>query len=446
MDGEKPMTIEVITNLFQSIMFTGFLYLFFDKPKGLLIKLLPFLGAMTAQFTNLTCFTFLGLDSIINTLHLDSLLYIAVMEIYALVFLRGKIYLRIIMPLIAFGSNAVVSYTFSYLVSFVTGVPYENSLMVSSTFRYLCLVVVNFTTAVILWLIVRFGSERIRLAGAYEVTAFSLIPVLVTIILYCLFFIYNVTQFNEGILIYLLVISLSVFTIAVLSWIMLLHISRANKARTELLLTTQREKLYEKSILDSNEQIERISGVRHDMLNKMRTVEILIEEDNLEEAKAICRDTLMYLESTHTPVHTANPVLNAIINVEQEKASLHNIDFSVDITDIMSDVSSSAIISLIGNLCDNAIEYLSHKPEELRRMSLSLRSHLNFHIISCRNCISESVLKKKPEFFTTKSDKTQHGKGMRILRRIAKGYNGNVTVEEEDRYIIISVVLCKTEE
>lgn len=439
------MTIEVITNLFQGIMFTGFLYLFFDKPEGLLIKILPFFGVVTALFTNLTIFTFMGLGSKFAFLHLDSLLYIAVMELYALLFLRGKVYLRVIMPLIAFGLNAVVAYTFSYLVSFVTGIPYENSLVVSSTFRYLCLVAVNFTTALLLWLILRFGSERIRLTGAYEMTAFSIIPVLGTIILYCLFFIFNVTGFNEDILVYLLIISLSVVAIAALSWVLILHISRANKAKTDLLLTAQREKLYEKSILDSNEQIERISSIRHDMLNNMRTLELLISEGNTQQAKELCSETLRSLEGTHTPVHTDNPTLNAIINVEMEKAVAYDIEFTLDISDTLAGVSSSAIVSLIGNLCDNSIEYLRNKPTEIRRMTLCLRSHLNFHIISCKNRISESVLSKNPEFFTTKNDKSLHGKGMRILRRIAKEYGGNVRVEEEENYITISVVLGEKE-
>ncbi len=445
MDGEAQMTIEVITNLFQGIMFTGFLYLFFDKPEGFFIRFLPFLGVVTALFTNLTFFTVLGMDSVIYTMHLDSLLYIAVMEIYALLFLRGKVYLRIIMPLIAFCLNAVVSYTFSYLVSFVTGIPYENSLVVSSTFRYFCLVAVNFTTALFLWLILRFGSERIRLTGAYEVTAFSIIPVLGTVILYCLFFIFNVTDFDEDVLVYLLIICLSVVAIAALSWVMLLHISRANKAKTELLLTAQREKLYEKSILDSNEQIERISGIRHDMLNNMRTMEILISEGNIHQAKELCTESLRALEATYTPVHTDNPTLNAIINVELEKASAYDVDFSVDISDTLADVSSSAIVSLIGNICDNAIEYLKGKPQEIRRMSLCLRSHLNFHIISCKNRIAESVLSKNPEFFTTKNDKTQHGKGMKILRRIAKEYGGDVRFEEEGDCITVSIVLGEKE-
>lgn len=443
MDGEKQVTIEVITNLFQSVMFTGFLYLFFDKPKGMLMKVIPFISMVLVMFVNLTYFTYAGENAIGQSFYLDSLIYVALMETYSIVFLRGKLYQRIIMPLIAFALNAVVSYSFSYFVSLITGIPYEESLVVSSTFRYLCIVAVNLTTALLLWLLVRFGSERIRLVGAYEVTSFAIIPVLGTIILYCLFFIFNVTGYNDSVLVYLLIISLCVMVIAALSWIMIIHISRANQAKTELLLTTQREKLYEKSILDSNDQIEKISSTKHEMSNRMRTLEILISEGNYEQAMAICHDTMSHLEATYTPVHTDNPVLNAILNVAQEKAARHKIDFVIEVTDTLADLVSSDTVSLVGNLCDNAIEYLSDKPEEIRRMRLSIRSHLDYCLISCTNCIETSVLGTNPQFLTAKSDKTNHGKGIKILRRIAAEYEGVVKFEEDERNITVTVVLKK---
>lgn len=52
-------------------------------------------------------------------------------------------------------------------------------------------------------------------------------------------------------------------------------------------------------------------------------------------------------------------MLNAVINVEQEKAVALNINFSIQIADEMIEFSeNSDIVSIIGNMCDNAIEYL----------------------------------------------------------------------------------------
>ena len=443
MDGEEQMTIELITNLFQAVMFTGFLYLFFDKPEGLYIRIFPFIGTMLLLFAELTYYTYASENAVGRRIYLESIICVIIMEIYALVFLRGKTYQRVIMPLIAFALNAVVSYSFSYFVSLITGIPYEESLVVSSAFRYLCIVAVNLTTALLLWLIIRFGSERIRLIGAYEATAFAIIPVMGTIILYCLFFIFSITDYNEDVLVYIYIITMSVLIIAALSWIMILHISKANAAKTELLLTTQREKLYEKSILDSNDQIEKISSTKHETSNRMRSLKILISKGNYEQAMAICHDTMSHLEATYTPVHTDNPVLNAILNVAQEKAARHKIDFVIEVTDTLADLVSSDTVSLVGNLCDNAIEYLSDKPEDIRRMRLSIRSHLDYCLISCTNCIETSVLGTNPQFLTAKSDKTNHGKGIKILRRIAAEYEGVVKFEEDGNNITVTVVLKK---
>ena len=137
--------------------------------------------------------------------------------------------------------------------------------------------------------------------------------------------------------------------------------------------------------------------------------------------------------------------MNAIVNVELERASSSGIDFSVNISDTLSKLPSADTISLVGNLCDNAMEYLVTQPKELREMKLHIRSHLNFYIITCSNRISSSVLQSNPELSTTKEDKQSHGKGMSILKDIAKNHNGDVTYDEEDGYLSVSVVVNCTE-
>ena len=76
-------------------------------------------------------------------------------------------------------------------------------------------------------------------------------------------------------------------------------------------------------------------------------------------------------------------------------------------------------------------------------MRLSIRSHLDYCLISCTNCIETSVLGTNPQFLTAKSDKTNHGKGIKILRRIAAEYEGVVKFEEDGNNITVTVVLKK---
>lgn len=444
MVGEDEMmglAIELFTNLFQAVMFTGFLYLFFDKQENRFRKLFYFICSVISLFLITCYFTFADAHTGVASNYFDSLLYIVSLELYSLLCLRGKIYLRAIMPLVAFGVNAIISYTFLYFIDIFPGMSVEEALSISTTFRYLCLAGVNLTTALFLWLILSFGSKRIKLSSSSEIVAFTVIPVLCIVIMYCNFFAYQVSGFNSEILPYLLTICFVMVTIAVITCVMLGRISKANEMKTEFLLTTQREKLYEESIMASHEQIEKISYIKHETKNKMSSIKKLIVEQNLEDAIELCDITLDNLKSTYAPVYTTNPVLNAIVNVELEKATSAGIDFSVDISDSLSKLPSADTISLIGNLCDNAIEYLVAQPKELREMKLHIRSHLNFYIITCSNRISSSVLESNPELSTTKADKANHGKGVSIMRKIAESHNGNVNYTEEDGYLSVSVVV-----
>ncbi len=448
MVGEDEMmglAIELFTNLFQAVMFTGFLYLFFDKQGNRIKNVFTFVCSVTSLFLITCYFTFADAHTGVASNYFDSLLYITSLELYSLLCLKGKIYLRSIMPLVAFGINAVISYTFGFVVSFITGIPIEESLVLSTFFRYLCLIGVNLTTALFLWLILSFGSKRIKLSSSSEIMAFTIIPILCTIIMYCNFFAYQVSGFDSKILPYLLTICFVMVSMAIITCAMLVRISKANEMKTEYLLTAQREKLYEDSIMASHEQIEKISCIKHETKNKMSSIKKLIMEQNTEEAVELCDITLDNLKATYTPITTNNPVLNAIVNVELEKASASGIDFSVNISDTLSKLPSADTISLVGNLCDNAIEYLETQSKELRKMKLHIRSHLNFYIITCSNKISSSVLECNPDLSTTKEDKESHGKGISILKDIAKNHNGNVSYTEEGGYLSVSVVLdCTT--
>lgn len=437
------LAIELFTNLFQAVMFVGFLYLFFDKPEGKLKRLLPFLGGVLA-ILSITCFfTFSGAHTGASSYYLDSLLSIIVFEVYTIVFLKGKWYLKIMMPLISFCINALVSYNFGFLVSVITGKSIEESLVMSTGFRYLCLAVVNLTTALLLWLILRIGSRRIRLSGMPEIISFAVIPFMCMIILYCNFFIINVSGFDANILPYLLTICIVMVIMAILTCAMLVRISKANKIKTDFLLAQQREKLYEENTIATNEQIEKISGIRHDMKNKLMSLKGLINQGDLEQALRLCDDTSEKLETTYTPINSSNPILNAIVNVELEKATSLGINFTVDITESLAHISSADTVSLIGNLCDNAIEYLSTQPKEIRKMSLQIYSQLNFRVIICKNRVTNSILSANPNLATTKEDKINHGKGTSVIKRIAKEYDGDVMYSEEEGVFIVSVIINK---
>ncbi len=435
------MMVELFTNLFQAFTFITFLYLYFDKPESKLKRRLAYWGYVSAMFMLCSAFTLTGKMTGSDFYYFDSLVGVLTLVSYSVLFLKGKLYMRIIMPVFAFVINAIISYTFSYVLIFFTGTSVEEFFTMSTNSRYTALFVINIATALLLWLVLKLNPMKVQLLGLFEVVAFTAIPLLCTVILYCCMFIYQAAAFNDNILVYLMICCFSMVVIAVMIYFLLIHLSKANREKTELLLNTQRNTLYEASTLATNRQIEKISNEKHDIKNKIRTLENLIENGSYNEAISLCRETTMLLKSTFTPIHTDNPTLNAIVNVELEKAASCQVDFAVDISHNLSFLSSGDTVSLIGNLCDNAIDYLVSKPQLSQKMLLKIKNHLNFCIITCLNTTDGCVLKENPQLATSKKDSFNHGRGLAILRKIAKDRDGDLLIKEHNNQISVSIVL-----
>lgn len=149
--------IEIVTDLFQPLMFCGFLYLFMEKPDNRKRNVICFLLFSTVMFGILLYSSLVEYYMIIN-----DLMFLAVLEIYSLLCLRGNIFSRIFMPLIAFLINTVISFAFSYFVSFFTGYTHYELVTEPTIYRYICIVVINFTDVLVFSMLVKFRNHKVN--------------------------------------------------------------------------------------------------------------------------------------------------------------------------------------------------------------------------------------------------------------------------------------------
>ena len=431
------LIIEITANFVQTLIFFGFPFLYLDKPENKLLRHIPFWSMVLFYFSVQNYFTFHEMT--FN--HLDSLILNILLLIYSLVFLRGKIYLRILIPLIGYATNLIIALGLLYLMSFLGKMTVAEAVTFSTAFRTFYLILAHAIWILVLWIILRIGKKKIRLTDPYDIIAFVLIPILEMIGLFAVLIMYQYLNFDRGAFIYI-VITFSVFLIlALLFWFLLIKASKVHEAKTDLLLSKQREEMYQQSVLSANDQIEKTSQVKHDIKNSLKSVQELINSGQYEEAARLCSDESEMLSRVYTPVSTSNPTLNAIMNVELDKAYAAGIDFTYNISDTLAELTASEIVSIIGNLCDNAVEYLNTAEQVQKKMSLEISAKKGYKIIKCRNAITGSVLDENPSLSTTKGDKGMHGKGLNILREIAAKYNGELTVNENDGMIEISLIL-----
>lgn len=440
MDGEQKMTVglvvEIAVNLVQQLLFIGFLYLFFDKSENKAKNVAAFTATVLILFTMANYFTF----NEMTFNHMDAVITIVVMLVYSVFFLKGELYLRIIIPLVAFGLNTLISLLSLFLFNLIGLNSFEESLAFSTSFRYLYLIVVNITYAFVLWLILRIRKKNITLSNKYDIFAFIVIPILCMLAMYTDVFIYQIVNFDSHILILIIINVFVLVFVSVMVWFLLIKISNDNQIKTDLLLSNQREEMYKASVISTNEQIEKLSKIKHDIKNNALTISALIEEGEYQKATKIC-DSIAKSTSNNSPIHCQNPVLNAILNVEIDKANSKRIDFLYNISDTLSFVDDADVVSIIGNLCDNAIEYLSTISVESRKIEISISVYRDFCYITCHNTITSSVLEHNPKLYTSKDDNLLHGKGLKILRSVAEKYAGEIMVKEENDEFLVSVII-----
>ncbi len=441
MGGENEMniglTIEILFDFIQQLVFIGFLYLFFDKPKNKLKNILGFSISVLILFAMAIYFTFHEMT--FN--HLDSIITLVVMVLYAVIFLKAELYLRILIPIAAFALNLLVAYGNAVLLTSLGKRNFEDVVLFSTTFRYTYLIIGNLVYIGLLVIMLLTAKKKINIRNSSEMISVIVIPTLVYSSLIAALLLFEVIGFNDSVLVYLAVIIISIAIISVLFWVLLLRTSKANEIRTEMLLSKQREELYKNSVVVANAQIEKISAVKHDMMNNLMSFSALITDGEYEKAKRLCDEYSEKLSAANTPVHTNNPVLNAIVNIEIEKTEANHIDFTYEINDELLFVSDSDIISIIGNLCDNAIEYLITVPEDKRQMYLAITIYRDYCCITSKNTILSSVINANPDLKSSKKDLTFHGKGTKILKDIAKKYSGELIYSEEDGWFIISAII-----
>ena len=429
---------EITVNLLQSIYFVGFFLLFlggkFSTRKNIILLSI----FIALNFAVLTYFTYNHPKIVM----LDMFIGIILCEIYCITCLKGELAITLILPFIVSLINTIISYGFVYSSPIIAGVTFEELITKSSLFRYLFVILANLSTMVVLFIMWRTKAKAYSLKKVSNVIAFVAIPLLAMMILYITMYVMILTNFQSNIIILLSIICVSMIVIAGIVWFMITRINKDNEIKTKLLLSEQKANLYKQNIISSNSQIETIKLLKHDMKNNISCIDALIEEENYDEAHNICHSLTNKYTSIGTIVNTENYLLNAVLNVEIEKAKSYEIPVKLSITnDLKMFKNSSDIISLIGNILDNAISYLSKNKVKNNEINFSTGYEGSYSVIKCRNNILDSVLFNNPSLKTDKKDKDNHGKGITIINSIAHKYNGDVIIKERNKEFIITVIL-----
>lgn len=96
---------------------------------------------------------------------------------------------------------------------------------------------------------------------------------------------------------------------------------------------------------------------------------------------------------------------------------------------------------LFGNILDNAIECAVREPEDRRVIRLNISTMHNCVSISCENYCGHVVTFSGELPVSDKSNKTEHGFGVKSIRYIVQQYGGNLVMKQEDDLFSVNIML-----
>ena len=130
-----------------------------------------------------------------------------------------------------------------------------------------------------------------------------------------------------------------------------------------------------------------------------------------------------------------NIVLETIINAKLAICDDYDIKTYISIMNGAFDfMSQDEIGILLGNLFDNAIE--ASKNSKKKSIELQGWKDGKYTLLLMKNSIDETVLGKNKTLMTTKSDKNNHGYGIKSINRIVNNYNGYIEYYEKKGYFV----------
>lgn len=362
------------------------------------------------------------------------LIFIGLYFLYALIFLKGDIYNKLF---ISGFINCVVYFIAlcsTLCLSILLGDHFEK--LYSMSYERIITVIIGkivLIIACVFMLKYRFSYVGKR-SNMILLICMPIIAVLSMVGIMQVFLKYNEAKAE------LLLATVGIMLVNILTYYIFVKINKDVERETALVVLQQRVDNDKKNARDIEELYSKVCGTHHDLLLHFSTVSRLLDEDP-DKARAYIKDvTHNQLDTIKTLIKTGNDCFDAIANAKIALCEKHRIVTRIYVKkDSLNGLSRDEIVTLFGNLLDNAIE--ASKDSTRKIIRLDVRADDGFLSILLKNTIDKSVLDANSELRTTKKEKAYHGFGVKNIKRIINKYNGFIDYYEEDGYFVCDIML-----
>lgn len=211
--------------------------------------------------------------------------------------------------------------------------------------------------------------------------------------------------------------------------------------RNKRLILKKQNEYYDRQLKTMTASMLITKSIKHDIVNHLLMIQSLTDSGQYEDMKIHLSDILHACKNQKEYSNSGNIAIDSIINFKLQEAFQLKANILTDIN-IPENLNFPVydVTVVLGNLFDNAVNALS-KVEEERYISVNIKYSKGRLIIKIINSFNEILLKRNGKFYTTNSEKENHGFGIENVYNVAKKYDGEIDIKAKKNMFQVIVLL-----
>ena len=182
-----------------------------------------------------------------------------------------------------------------------------------------------------------------------------------------------------------------------------------------------------------------IRSMRHDMGNHIQTLEHLVAHNNMDDATEYLEHLKNEWDKVSPEIKTGSPVIDVILMEKLREAKERQIRFISDFHYPQNTKLNAFDLSVImNNALNNCMENVSGDDPYISIYSFRKNS---IFMITIKNSFGGQLNFGDSDLPETTKSGREHGMGLNNIRRVARMYMGDISLEQGNEEVILSIMI-----
>ncbi len=417
-------TIYLISNFFTIFIIHRFMGAFFSIPIG--NKVLSKIAYIS--YFIITSLAYLLFDIPIVTLLLNLAIVFVISMTYESSIQKRLMYSTYIIVFMMFPELIVGAITGYFHFSVFTEGNYSNSIGIVTT------KIISFIEALLLQ---NYRSSKVNQKVSWSLWVSSILIPISTLI-YEIMFVSN-DNITKG---YVIASVIILFVINITAFYIYDSLSQNYVKQSKLSILETENKLYSKQCEIMQSSTQELQEFRHDMNNQFIALSQLIESKQYDEAEKQL-NVLTSLTNAQIIYSTSgNVIIDGLINYKLQSAQNENIKVKTEIAvPNQLQMATTDLVTVIGNLIDNALNALNNVSYENRQLLLKIVFNRQRLIIRISNPFFGEIQCKDGNIISINEDQEHHGYGLKNISKVVNKYKGYMDIDYSENVFTVDIIM-----